>query len=320
MPTPVKNPHGRMNRIDGLFLCRTAWMKITAIGIIFMAGCAVPTVNPNDNAPGPDTGNGDETPSLDPDALSITEGDWYRPPVQTTWHWQLQPGETGGINAEYQVDLYDVDLFDVSESQIAMLQERGIRVICYFSAGSFEDFRSDADQFLSADLGLPLSDFADENWLDIRSINVAEIMLRRLDLADQKGCDGVEPDNVDGYQNDTGFNLTALDQLAFNRFIANESHRRGLSVGLKNDLDQIADLVEFFDFSVNEQCHEFDECELLQPFIQAGKPVFNAEYAERFVTNNAEREMLCDDALAAEFRTLVLPIDLDDSFRFSCDP
>jgi len=28
---------------------------------------------------------------------------------------------------------------------------------------------------------------------------------------------------------------------------------------------------------------------------------------------------LCDAALARNFRTLVLPLDLDDSFRFSCD-
>ncbi len=58
-------------------------------------------------------------------------------------------------------------------------------------------------------------------------------MLRRLDLAVTKGCDGVEPDNMDGYANDSGFPLTAEDQLTFNRFIANEAHRRGLAVGLK---------------------------------------------------------------------------------------
>lgn len=42
-------------------------------------------------------------------------------------------------------------------------------------------------------------------------------MQARLDLAVQKGCDGVEPDNVDGYQNNSGFPLTAQDQLAYNR-------------------------------------------------------------------------------------------------------
>ena len=121
-----------------------------------------------------------------------------------------------------------------------------------------------------------------------------------------------------GYRNDSGFDLTADDQLAFNKFIANEAHKRGLSVGLKNDLEQIPELVDFFDFSVNEQCHEFDECDALEPFIQAGKPVLNAEYLQKFSDDAHERQGLCNSANNAQFRTLVLPLDLDDSFRLSC--
>ena len=119
--------------------------------------------------------------------------------------------------------------------------------------------------------------------------------------------------------NDTGFDLTFSDQLAFNRFLADEAHGRGLAVALKNDLEQIPDLVEYFDFSVNEQCHEFEECDLLLPFVQAGKPVFNAEYASRFVQDSKQRQQLCQQALTLGLRTLVLPLDLDDDFRFSCD-
>ncbi|MFQ5551082.1 MAG: endo alpha-1,4 polygalactosaminidase [Gemmatimonadales bacterium] len=145
-------------------------------------------------------------------------------------------------------------------------------------------------------------------------------MQARLDLAVQKNCDGVEPDNVDGFTNNTGFPLTATDQLAFNRFLANEARTRGLAVALKNDLDQIPELVDYFDLSVNEQCHEFNECDQLQPFITAGKPVLNAEYADQFVSDPVQRQTMCAAAVAQNLRTLVLPIDLDDSFRFSCDP
>ena len=151
-------------------------------------------------------------------------GEWYRPTVATTWQWQL----VGTINTGYSVDLYDIDLFDVPTSLIASIQASGKRVICYFSAGSFEDFRSDASSFRAQDLGTPLGDFPDEKWLDIRSASVLAIMEARLDLAVQKGCDGVEPDNMDGYDNDSGFDLTASDQLDFNRTIANEAHERGL--------------------------------------------------------------------------------------------
>ncbi len=253
-------------------------------------------------------------PVLNPDAVPVTGVGWYKPPVAITWQWQL----SGTVNPDYSVELYDIDLFDSPVSLINDLKATGKKVICYFSAGSYENFREDKDRFDPAVRGNMLDGWPDEQWLDIRSRNVAEIMVERLNLAMQKGCDGVEPDNMTAYSNDSGFDLTARDQLAFNKFIANEAHKRGLSVGLKNDLAQIPELVNFFDFSVNEQCHEFDECDLLEPFIKAGKPVLNAEYLEQFRDDVHEREILCNAAGNAQFSTLILPIDLDDSFRLSC--
>ncbi|MFQ5589707.1 MAG: endo alpha-1,4 polygalactosaminidase [Phycisphaerae bacterium] len=264
-------------------------------------------------------GEDESVGALDPDVPPLLEGDWYRPAVSTSWQWQLQPGDSGEIDRSHTVDVYDIDLFDVPASVISELQAAGRRVICYFSAGSFEGFRDDSGEFLPEELGRQLDDFRDERWLDIRSANVHAIMLNRLDLAVRKGCDGVEPDNVDGFVNDTGFALTPDDQLAFNRFLANSAHQRGLAVALKNDLEQIDDLLDYFDLALNEQCHEFDECDALAPFVEAGKPVFNAEYAHRFVNNGDEREAMCADSRTRGFRTLILPIDLDASFRLSCD-
>jgi len=268
----------------------------------------------------PRDGNADGNSPADTNTPADAGGDWYKPDVGTTWQWQLQPSAANEINITYDVDAYDIDLFDTSTALIDELHGQGRRVICYFSAGTYEDFRTDAGEFAAAALGNALEEWAGERWLDIRAANVRQIMLARLDLAVEKGCDCVEPDNVDGYVNDSGFALTAADQLAFNRFIANEAHARGLCVGLKNDLDQISQLVAYFDFSVNEQCHEYDECDALQPFIDAGKPVFNAEYAGAYVNNAAERTALCDDAQDRGFHTLVLPLNLDDAFRLSCAP
>ncbi len=282
-----------------------------AVALALAVGC-------DPEAPQPQTPTGGT--ALDRDVVPIIGGDWYRPGVETTWQWQLQVDSQGALNTSYEVDVYDLDLFETETDTIATLRNRGARVLCYFSAGSFEDFRPDAARFLPADLGNTLDGFADERWLDIRSSNVHAIMLSRLDLAMQKGCDGVEPDNMDGFQNNPGFDLTADDQLAFNRFIANEAHQRGLAVALKNDLDQIPQLVDYFDLSVNEQCHEFDECALLEPFTDSGKPVFNAEYAEPFVNDSTARQTLCAAAVDKGIQTLVLPLDLDDSFRFTCDP
>ncbi len=281
-------------------------------GRLVLIICALPLANC-----GGDGGDGTGVDDVVDPGLpaAITDGQWYRPTVAVTWQWQLQ----GEVNTGYSVDLYDIDLFDSPATLIQELQAAGRRVICYFSAGSFEPFRSDASSFQPAELGSVLEGFSDERWLDVRSSNVLEIMKGRLDLAVQKGCDGVEPDNMDGYQNPSGFPLTAGDQLLFNRRIANEAHLRNLTVGLKNDLDQIAALLAYYDFSVNEQCHEFTECDLLTPFVTDGKPVFNAEYAAVFVSDAAERARICTRSGVLNLRTLILPLDLDDSFRLSCD-
>ena len=261
------------------------------------------------------SGSSDDSENLNANVPPVTAGSWYQPSPGTTWQWQL----SGTVNTGYSVDIYDIDLFDSSTSLIQQLQMAGKKVICYFSAGSYEAWRSDSVSFSASDKGNTLDGWADERWLDIRSQNVQTIIKARLDLAQQKGCDGVEPDNMDGYVNNSGFSLSASDQLAFNRLVANEAHNRGLSVGLKNDLDQITDLVDYYDFAVNEQCFEFSECSTLAPFSQAGKAVLNAEYMQVYVDNtNGARDTLCSSAQSLQFSTLVLPLDLDDSFRLSC--
>jgi hypothetical protein len=244
--------------------------------------------------------------------------DWYKPLKTTTWQWQLQPGSSGELNLDYDVDLYDIDLFDTPQESIDKLHREGKKVICYFSAGTYEDWRDDADEFPKEALGDPLDHYPSERWLDIRHDGIKPIMLARLDKAKEKKCDGVEPDNIDGYTNDSGFKLTYNDQIAYNTFLAQSAHEKGLSIGLKNDLDQIKDLVSSFDFIVNESCHKYDECDMLKPFISDNKPVFNAEYDDKY-HDDEERSKLCQDAKEREFQTLFLPKALDDSFRYDCN-
>ena len=249
-------------------------------------------------------------------AADDTNSTWYQPTSNTSWQWQL----TGVLNPTYDVDLYDIDLFETSISDIELLHSEGKKVLCYFSAGSYENWRSDAGSFDAALLGNDLDGWAEEKWLDIRSPLLEPIMKARLDLAQQKGCDGVEVDNVDAYTNDTGFALSADDQLSYNLFLAREAHNRGLAIALKNDLNQITTLEPYFDMIINEQCHEYNECDLLRPFITANKPVFIAEYAPKYKTaDTTERVAMCSASRAEGFKTLILAMELDDSYRDSCD-
>lgn len=250
---------------------------------------------------GSDEGDAVSVSDFVPDRTPEPAGDWWRPAPGTSWQWQL----TGPLDTSYDVDMYDIDLFETPAETIAALQAEGRIVICYFCAGSWEDYRPDAGNFPDAVLGATLDGWPDEKWLDIRALDILQpLMEARLDLAVQKGCDGVEPDNMDGYQNDPGFPLTAAHQLTFNRWLASAAHARNLSIGLKNDLDQVPALVNHFDWALNEQCFFYNECEPLLPFVEAGKAVFGVEY-------DLDVSQFCDKANAMDFDWLLMDLDLD---------
>ncbi|WP_059006100.1 endo alpha-1,4 polygalactosaminidase [Streptomyces specialis] len=230
----------------------------------------------------------------------------WRPEPGTEWQWQL----SGRLDLTVDVPVYDIDGFESTASDVAALHDRDVRVICYVNAGAWEDFRPDAGDFPPELLGEG-NGWEGERWLDIRRIDVLRpLMAERFDMCRDKGFDAVEPDLLDGYLNETGFPLTAADQLAYNRVIAELAHERGLSVGLKNDLPQIPELVDDFDFAVNEECAEFGECAALTPFIDAGKAVLHVEYA----LPPAE---FCPETISLGLSSMAKHLDLD-AWRDPC--
>ena len=236
------------------------------------------------------------------------DGSIWQPEPHTSWQWQLY----GEINTAWDVTMYDIDLFDVSQTTIDQLHTDGRVVICYFSAGSWEDWRADAGDFPKEVLGERLEGWERERWLDIRRIDLlGPIMRARLDHAIESGCDGVEPDNVDGYDNTTGFDLTYDDQLKYNIWLAEQAHARGLSIGLKNDLGQVDDLVAYFDWALNEECFHYEECDALLSFIDAGKAVFGVEY-------EGDPTVYCPQAIEMEFSWLTKTFDLGDEPPGAC--
>jgi hypothetical protein len=233
-------------------------------------------------------------------------GTTWKPSTTTTWQIQL----TGSVVQTVDAQVYDIDGFDNPASVVSSLRATGSRVVCYISAGSYEDWRPDAAKFPAAVLG-KTNGWPGERWLDIRRLDLlSPIIGARMDMCKAKGFDAVDPDNVDGYTNSTGFPLSAADQLAYNRFLAAAAHARGMSIGLKNDLDQIAALVPSYDFAVNEQCFEYGECDTLKPFITAGKPVFNIEYQGSTGT-------FCPASRSLGFMSVKKTLSLD-AFREKC--
>jgi hypothetical protein len=230
----------------------------------------------------------------------------YAPELQTSWQWQLQ----GAIDTSVDVQMYDIDGFEATANLVTQLHGDGRKVVCYLSAGSWEDFRPDAGDFPDSVLGRS-NGWPGERWLDIRKLRVLRpIMQARLDLCRQKGFDAVEFDNVDGYQNHTGFPLTGAEQLRYDVFLANAAHQRGMSAVLKNDLGQVRALLPYFDFALNEQCYQYHECDKLTPFVDAGKAVFGVEY--RLAPAD-----FCPEANAADFNFLKKKLSLR-AWRHPC--
>ncbi|GAB2880237.1 endo alpha-1,4 polygalactosaminidase [Streptomyces mayteni] len=231
---------------------------------------------------------------------AAASSEFWTPEPGIDWQWQL----LGTVDTSIDVPVYDIDGFENDADVVSELYDEGRWVICYISVGAWEDWRPDAGEFPEELLG-ESNGWPGERWLDIRALDVLEpLMAARFDMCAERGYDAVEPDNVDNFANETGFDISADDQLAFNRMIADLAHERGLSVGLKNDLEQIPELVDDFDFAVNEECFEWEECEALTPFIEAGKAVFHVEY-------NVPTEEFCPTTTALGLSSLLKTYDLD---------
>lgn len=255
------------------------------------------------------TANRSQPNSSDPSPSDTPEQaeKWWKPSPGLNWQIQY----AGQINTTIDVEAFNLDLFDTSKPVINELHSQGKKVICYFSAGSYEDWRPDNKRFSKDVKGSSLDGWPGEQWLDIRRLDILLPMMNdRLDLAAEKGCDAVDPDNVDGYSNRTGFPLNYQDQINYNSVLASAAHERGLAIGLKNNLDQVQDLASFFDFATNEECFQYNECEMLRPFVQSGKPVLGIEYG-------LSAPDFCPQANSMNFDFLKKSMELD-SWRISC--
>jgi hypothetical protein len=284
----------------------TNFLRVAFISLIMLitpsesgCSCKCPCQTISSSTMSSGSGNINSSTSQPPPSGTI----WV-PSQKSTWQIIL----SGSIDTSVSAQVYDIDLFDASTSIISSLHSKGVRVICYFSAGSFEDWRPDANQF-SKNVKSKSNGWPGEMWLDITKPELKPIMLARIQLAKQKGCDAIDPDNVDAMSNSVpkvggGGNINKNEQVIYNTWLAQTAHSLKMSAGLKNDVDQVTDLVSVFDFTVNEQCFEYDECDTLTPFIRAGKAVFNIEY-------EGNQNTVCADSNQRKFNTLFKDLDVN---------
>jgi hypothetical protein len=238
---------------------------------------------------------------------STTLAPAWIPSPSDTWQYQLQ----GTIDRNVNADVFDVDAFDVSKDTVAALHAKGRHVVCYVDAGSWEPYRPDKNKYPPSVIGRGVDGWPGERWLDIRRLDIlGPIIDARVARCERKGFDGVEYDWVDSYAQATGFAITKDDSLRFDRWLAKTAHAHGLAVGLKNALGLVKSLVDRYDFAVNEQCFQYHECTREQPFLDAGKAVFNVEYS-------LPRSAFCDRAATLGISSIRKHLDLT-AWRRAC--
>lgn len=213
------------------------------------------------------------------------EGDWWKPTNESPihWHWQLSDDFVAPQDVLPNVTVYDIDGELTSAETVAALHARGpnVRVICYFDAGVFEDYRSDAASFPTSVIGNPDEGWPGAYWLDIRQLDILlPIMQNRMQTwCKDKGFDAIEPDETEVWSNDSGFPITREENTTYNLAIADLAHSLGLSVGLKGNNSEAALNEPAFDWALTEQCWQYDECDNFRDsFLLQGKAVFSVEY------------------------------------------
>jgi|tagenome__1003787_1003787.scaffolds.fasta_scaffold20706043_2 hypothetical protein len=232
----------------------------------------------------------------------------WRPAISTSWQVQLD----GTLDTSLEVSVYELDLFDTPQGDIDALHAAGRRVICYVSAGTFEPWRSDAAAFPPAALGNPVVNYSQEQWLDTRDAAVRAAMTARLDLGREKRCDGMHLSLLSPATADTGFSLTMADAVAYARFLAGETHSRGLSAGIGGADDIAAELVSSFEWARTQGCLAAGTCGAYAAFVAAKEVVFAVEFGTA-----GDAATVCPLARQAGLDALIKNPSLD-AFRIAC--
>ncbi|SDW09083.1 endo alpha-1,4 polygalactosaminidase [Lysobacter enzymogenes] len=227
------------------------------------------------------------SPATAPAARAAAAPTWKPLTPGTTWNWQLDGRAVNSAVLDGSANpkkMLDIDLDATPATTIAALKAKGIYVVCYTEVGSYNMDRADAAEFRKVPglIGKQMDGFDREYWVDVRKTDaLMPIMTARLDKARAKGCDGVEPDLDDSFNqgvDKTGFDLTMEDSLYYLQLLVDAAHARGMSMGLKNGPEMAPYAAVFADWALNEECNQWGECGNYKEFIKRNKAVFQVEY------------------------------------------
>lgn len=232
------------------------------------------------------------------------------PLPSSSWDWQLSVEQ---IEPPKGIKAFGTDPDSVSKEQIKALNKAGVYTICYVSVGTAENWRDDVNSFHSQMVGKTYGDWPDEKFLNIANPSLLPIMEKQFANCALKGFKAIEPDNLDVYENDSGFDISRNDTLNYIRNLAKIAHSKGLEIGQKNVPELTDQLVGMMDFIISESCYQDKWCEDILPYIKAGKPIFDAEYNDREI----DFEAACAYAKKQKISMILKDRDLSAQYQ-SC--
>lgn len=246
---------------------------------------------------------GSPVPTSVPTPQPTNSEEIIQPPPLSSFDWVLSTDPD--LNKD--VDVIDIDAFSATADLVEYFHSKGTLVIAYISAGSWESWRPDIDLIPPECIGNDYPGWDGEKFLDIRQLDkLTPIMTSRMDMIKSKGFDGVEPDNMDCYENDTGFPLTRQDGINYALWLADLAHSRGLSIGQKNAPNIAGELVDVYDWALLESGFEYNFYAVFSGYIDRNKAVFDTEYSD----NNFS--LYCQEALLQQITLIRKNLDLDN--------
>lgn len=219
-----------------------------------------------------------------PVPCDATKGSCWKPTIGMEWQWQLSCDTAHTCtNLQVHVPFYVIDAVGNPASTVAAIHKRGEHAYCYVDIGSWEETRSDVSKFPESVLGNRYVGWPKERWLDIRQLGIlAPIMIARMQVCVEKGFDGVEFDNVEDFDNHTGFPITEGESAYYTAWMANQAHKMGLSASWENAPTNVAVLEPYMEALLFESCYNYKFCQKSAPMIDAGKWVGGVEYKADF--------------------------------------
>lgn len=238
-----------------------------------------------------------------------TEESYHKPQIGDSFAWRLDSIGLDEVSSFY-TNIVDIDAFSATKELVDAFHQKGIKVIAYVSVGTIENYRPDAYLLPDEVIGNIYPDWPDEKFLNLREIEKLKPFINsRLDMIKAKGFDGIEPDNIDGYWEDNGFDLTLDDTKIFCEWLIKEAHDRGLSIGQKNTEELVPLLSNDFDWALTEGAFHMNNAESYSTYISKGKPVFSCEYTDNMNTQDFSNT-ICPKAKTMKFYTFLKHRDL----------